>query len=203
MSKPSKIGTGGRRGVIADDWADNKLTDRDRAAVISTPFGLIYQNFRPEWTTESGSPGASGGELDLPPGDTTVQAISTPSSVTTGTWLATVRYEAARTVGGPHCPRFIVQDDNNYWARNWEPGNLIKVWKTVNGTNTPLYSPDPGTDQGEHDYKTTRDSNGNFESFWDGVSMATGSDTWLPTANKMHIQNSDDHDFYMDDLKVY
>jgi len=192
-----------RQYEIYDDWDDSRLTDR---RVTVEAFRCKEQsNFRPEWTTESGSPSASGGELVLPAGDTTVQIVDAPSSFDTGTWEVDLLEHTAST--GAVVFRLIFQDADNWWSGWWRLyEGYQKLVKDDAGTVTAVIDTGTGViaDDGTyHTYKYTRDSDGNWEMFQDGSSLGTATDTFLPTANKLRFRNWEDAEVDFDNLKVY
>lgn len=52
---------------LHDDWGDNKLTNRDDSG--TTTYNGVEGVYRPEWTTDGGSPNATGGALQWGDGD--------------------------------------------------------------------------------------------------------------------------------------
>jgi len=197
MSAPSKIGTGGRRGIIGDDWADNKLTSRDNAATVATALDKVFQTFRPEWTTVAGAPTLTDGILTIANGD----KITISPGLTEGSFEVKLRATTGGTgPSGTMYVAFIYQDDNNnIGIYEWEPMGLGKV---DGGTYTHLISDDnPSTTQAT--FKFTRDASGNYEFFKDGVSQGTTTDTFLPTNNNIAIWSDRSEDIEVDDLKEW
>ena len=201
MSNPTKISTGGRRGYIGDDWEDNKLSSRDKAATVATALDKIFQTFRPEWTVKAGTITVASGRIE---GDAAgANEVQTPSSITEGTWEVDIIILAT---GAGQIIGFIYQDDDNrYTAGNSTPGGT-RSWflrKCEGGTSTDLIQ-SPWTEAtGTYRLKVTRDSSGNFEMFVDGVSKGTATDTFLPTANYIALRVDDDNSSAMDNLEVY
>ena len=107
MSDSSKIGIGGRRGYLGDDWQDNKLTNRDDAATTPTDLSKIVQIFRPEWSGGL----AEDGVFKLT-GTDEKQYCS--SNFTTGYWY--VKWYVAGTSGSRGMKfYFMWVDDNNHY----------------------------------------------------------------------------------------
>jgi len=193
MSNPEKIGIGGRRGIIGDDWEDNKLTNRDKAAVVATTLDKIFQIFRPEWNVIS-APTVSGGIVNFEPADN--DQISIAVAIPDEFTLEYRARHAESGYDGNFGIHFWHQDSDNYfmcWAPNMRlpPEGLrlqYKLIKVVGGSETEIiaYSADPDTNW--HTIKLTRDANGNYELFVDGKSVGTGSDTWIPTKNEFRIR---------------
>ena len=201
MSNPTKIGTGGRRGYIGDDWEDNKLSSRDKAATVATSFDKIFQTFRPEWTVKAGTITVASGRVE---GDAAgINEVQTSSSITEGTWEVDIIILAT---GSHQLICIIYQDDNNFYeAGNTTPGGT-RSWclrKYEGGTITDLIQSSWTEATGTYRLKVTRDSSGNFEMFVDGASMGTATDTFLPTANYIVLRVDDDNSSAMDNLEVY
>jgi len=204
MSNKEKIGTGGRRGYLADDWEDNKLTNRDRAATLATTFDRIFQKFRPEWDTVSGTPEVSNGRLFF---DNSLE-MQVPSDFVVGAWQFKFEWSESSDTDESYCfIRFMyVDDDNTYFLKldafvSAETRNGLG--KIVNGVGSGLLS--FAIDLGEHTIKITRDSDGNFEVFYDGVSKGTATDTNITTSNYINIKYTQKTygNLYLDDLEVY
>jgi len=203
MSSPSKIGTGGRRGVIGDDWDDNKLTSRDNAATVATALDKIVQTFRPEWTVKAGTITVANSRVE---GDASgTNEVQTSSlSITEGTWEVDIIVLAT---GHTQLIYFIYQDiDNHYHAGNSTPGGT-RAWylyKYEGGAGSELILSSWTEATGTYALKVTRDSSGNFELFVDGNSKGTATDTWLPTTyDSIVLRVTDDNSSAMDNLKVY
>ena len=197
MTDPTKIGRGGRRGIIGDDWDDNKLTSRDNAAVVPTALDKIFQAFRPEWTVVQGSVIVANGRIE---GDASGggNRIQTPLSITEGTWKVDIIILATRT---NQLILFIYQDDANFW---WA-GNNAGEWclmKYQGGAATYLIESTWSEATGTYTFKVTRDSSGNFEIFVNGVSKGTATDSFLPTQNYLQLKVDGDNASAMDNLEV-
>jgi len=201
MSDPSKIGTGGRRGYMGDDWNDNKLTSRDNAATVATALDKIFQTFRPEWTVISGTITTANSRVE---GDASgSNKVQTSSSITEGTWEVDIIVLATGSYQNIY---FIYQDSSNHWiAGNSTPGGT-RAWhvrKVASDSETDIIQSNWTEATGTYALKVTRDSSGNFELFVDGTSKGTATDTWLPTQNYIVLELGDDNASAMDNLKVY
>ena len=186
MANPAKIGTGGRRGIIGDDFDDNKLTNRDKSAAVATTLDIIVQILRPEWTTAAGTPAVSTGILAL---GASVDMYF-PSSIDTGAWEWRLMAQNHSGVGGDdYYINFIYQDASNTLDVNYNPssstGNGLE--KDVAGTKTSLIAGALQTANTWNNYKVTRDANGNFEYFINDVSQGTATDTFLPAIASFRI----------------
>jgi len=201
MSDPTKIGTGGRRGYIGDDWEDNRLTSRDKAATLATTFDKIFAYFRPEWTEVAAGWGASGGELVS---SANGAEIGIPSEFTVGTWEWDEKTESTADV--PYLWfRFMWVDANNAMQIRMYGNsgtNVVGLEKYVSGSRTGLISWDRDTTV-MHTIKVTRDANGNWEIFDDGVSKGTTTDTSITSSNEIRIIAENSGPTHIDNLKVY
>jgi len=208
MSKPSKIGTGGRRGIIADDWADNKLTSRDRAAVIDTPFDLIYQNFRPEWTEDIAGGTVTDGRLhwdEASDGDWRI--LCTPVQ-TEGTWELDFQYT---TMGNDYDNLQLIpvwENADNDWNMliQDDAGDSFNLNKDDGGTRTNVISTTWVCDTASHTVKVTRNAPDSWEIFLDGASEGTATDSYWPTENNTGIyfkSSAGGSVIEADNLKVY
>ena len=197
MASPSRIDTGGRRGVIGDDWDDNKLTSRDNAATTATSLDKIVQNFRQVWTNTYGTPSASGGNLVLPVGNSDIQITEINNTVDAGTFQCDAQYVTGITTGGYYLLSILNGSAgySTYWSSTeyslQEYGAGTRIVESV--------APDTSV----HAIKFTRDSSGNFELFRDGVSKGTVADTNTTTFPKLTMRNSADAEVYVDNLEVY
>jgi len=166
-----------------DDWEDNKLTDRDdRATTTASVLGAneFAQRFRPEWTTKEGSPSATGGYMLLDAGE----EVKIPSGFDTGTWEQDTWLDAANA-----CQKFkfIWQDADNFWVTYFDDEYThLDLCKNDAGTSTAVidYTVDP-TLGVWHDIKITRSSAGDWELFYDGSSVGTATDAFMPTVNEL------------------
>jgi len=202
MSNPSKIGTGGRRGIIGDDWEDNKLTSRDNAATVASGLGRIVQKFRPEWNVISGTPTVSSGKLYL---DNTCELQISCSHVV-GAWQFKIEWVGRGYYTSWCYIKFMCVDANNAYYFKTSSRNSSSehgLCKIVNGEATSLIT--FALDSSVRIIKITRDSNGNFEIFRDGESQGTVTDTDITSSNYFNIKfnKSTYGNLYLDNLEVY
>ena len=197
MSDPTKIGTGGRRGVIGDDWNDNKMTSRDSASVTPTALSKIFQNFRPEWSGTDFS--VSGGEIYTTknPGYT-----STPSIIAVGTWGFKAKLG---DTDNSYDWRIVfissaTGDSGDGYVFYKYGGGSFRLARLDSGTYTDLISTTASSDTNYHEYKVTRDSDGNMEIFEDGVSKGTTVDTTYTSSSYIVLRGS--YGAYFDNLEV-
>jgi len=198
MSNPSKIGTGGRRGYLGDDWQDNKITDRDDAATTPTDLGRIVQIFRPEWSGGL----AEDGVFKLT-GTDEKQYCS--SNFTTGYWY--VKWYVAGTSGSRGMKFYFmwVDDNNHYFLEYHTDSPDLSLKKTAGGSISTLISEtsiEP-YDNCWHDAKVKRDDDGNFEAWYGHISLGTCVDTSITSSNRLYLGCIGDVDTYFDNLQVY
>lgn len=186
---------------IYDGFKDNLLTGRDKKYPSDIPVNIDCL-FRPEWTTESGSPSASNKQLVMPAGNTTLQKVTAPSNASEGTFECQFTVTAATTTGGLAL-QFIYADANNSWRIRVVYNGTYALTKKVGGTETDVVSSTWPNDTAQHTAKFTRDSGGNFELFLDGISKGTATDTFLPSAIDVALGHSLDSEVHIDSLKVY
>jgi len=207
MSSPSKIGTGGRRGIIGDDWEDNKLASRDNAATVATALGKIYQSFRPEWTVEAGTVTAEGGNMKL----TTEDAkVSCSSSVVTATFKSNQKSDNCGSSNMGILWDFICKDDSNEYTVYFQfesaegSDDDFQLRKTVGGSESVIINSLWTVDLNWHEIKVTRDTSGNFELFLDGVSKGTVTDTDVTTSSYIKYREwGTAITCYVNDLEVF
>lgn len=84
---------------LHDDWGDNKLQNRDDSG--TTTYNGVTGYYRPEWTTDDGSPSASNQKLQITSGDGLYTAINLDFSQTiTWTWTdVTFNGSSEQTLG--------------------------------------------------------------------------------------------------------
>jgi len=209
MSNPSKIGIGGRRGYLGDDWEDNKLTSRDKAAVVATTLDKIFQKFRPEWEVCYGTWGVDAGVLYENSGSK--GWIRTPSSKAYGTWKYKGRLSSTASDCEPNC--FFIHDDvgtndpetngNGYEIALADEGNFV-LRKISGGTASNLSSVTWSPDTEWHEIKVTRADDDTFECFLDGVSKITTTDSEITTSEYIYLwTQSVAGRAEFDDLEVY
>jgi len=218
MSNPSKIGSGGRRGVIGDDWEDNKLTTRDGAAAVATTLEKIFQSFRPEWSITSGSDrvAAQNNRLEMwnVKGDSTevLMSISQTNTDLTCKFKWTFDKPSYKTQ-----IRFIKTDGGDYYYVQggvWSSSeNNITLCKNVGGGESILL--DSGTASSatagapDQEVKVVK-SGSNFELFVNGVSKGTATDSDITTSNVFEIrgmggdlEDTGDSRCHIDNFEIY
>jgi len=207
MVDPSRIGTGGRRGLMGDDWDDNKYSSRDKAAAVATSLDRIFQSFRPEWTVEDRTWSAANGYLEHTtlPGSSPYPAII--ASIPTTTQI-TVEFDfqvsgCGGIAAGDFGDTYIINaaGDGYYihtTARTEEWYQLVRTDGTV------LINSTWSCDTNWHTCKVTRDGAGNWELFLDGNSKGTATDTTYTDFNRVRCRGAyGGHYYRWDDMKVY
>lgn len=190
---------------LEDDWDDNALTGRTNPSKgWFKQFGtggtgdVLKGVYRPRWETESGSPSASGGVLQLPDGSSTRQGVSSPSKFNTGAWEFDFQFSSTPTSGENF--RFayfavsLANDsgsviDEGYNTFYSEAGAITLERRDPSSNTTVISGGSWGNDSNSHTAKTTRDSYGGWELFNDASSQGTGTDTALTDAIRMMIGN--------------
>ena len=216
MSDSSKIGVGGRRGYVGDDWNDNKLTNRDGAAAVSTELNKIVQQFRPSWNVVSGSDrlAAQNNRLEMwnVNGDATHAVLNISQTHTDGTWQYDfyfggtsyiLYFSFIKTSGG----------DRYYIISGIQGGTeeTVKLYKEVGGTTTLLLDTSYAFLAGYwHCLKVTKQGS-NFEVLkCDGSSIGTAVDSEITTCDYFELEGAggtaeatgDDY-YYIDKLLIY
>jgi len=203
-------------GHILDDWADNRLYDRLTFAEIPLEFPRpisVYKDAvtRPEWTICAGTPSAHDSILDIPAGTGWwTQFLRTSLGITVGTWSIMHRWLATPTTRNDFL-HFIVVDtcvageaDANHWAMGHHYDGRFLLVKSEAGVKTTVIEVTKPIDTEWHEWAVKRDANGNFELFYDGVSVGTYTDPFLPpTPHGVIIRGDTDVVKYWDSLKVY
>jgi len=209
MSDPTKIGTGGRRGVIGDDWEDNKLTTRDKAATVATTLSRISQKFRPEWDTTNANTKISveSGHIKIVASTDYNKYIKITDNIAEGTWKIKQRLGAVNAARGyNHTLSFMFIDTDNFYSAYISGfDNYVRFDKFVTGSITHLIAGSITRDTDWHEVKITRDADGNFELFYDGTSKGTTTDTSHSSGDLVigQLREVNDEDVYVDDLEVY
>lgn len=191
---------------LEDDWDDNNLTGRASTTegyFLHPSDGLISDMeagdalkgvYRPEWTTQSGSPSATNQELQLADGSTTVQAVSIPSVFTVGRWQWDHDYNSNPSSGGTRL-YFIAQnsgaDPNDAYAIEVLHDTNLDLIKDSGGSESTLINGSRTDNTSSQNYDVARDSYGGFELFNDGdVSQGTATDTTHTESLYLVIRNS-------------
>jgi len=190
---------------LVDDWEDNLMSGRDLRPEASDYRYRIAQTFRPEWTTVSGSPSASGGKLVMPAGNVTIQHVETSSTFTVGSWEVKWKNVVTPTTG--HMVFHILyQDANNQFYHpncNYIGNPYFNFVKCKTGAYTTLIASTWAIDDAEHTSKITRDMDGNFALYLDGTLKGTTTDSWLPAVAKIGLKNMGDKELTFDNLRVF
>jgi len=209
MSNPSKIGTGGRRGIIGDDWEDNKLTTRDKAAIVATTLSRISQKFRPEWDTTNANTKISveSGHIKIVASTDYNKYIKITDNIAEGTWKIKQRLGAVNAASGyNHTLSFMFIDTDNFYSAYISGfDDYVRFDKFVTGSITHLIAGSITRNTNWHEVKITRDADGNFELFYDGTSKGTTTDTSHSSGDLVigQLREENDEDVYVDDLEVY
>lgn len=202
---------------ITDDWDDNSLSNspNSRSGYSENTFlhpaaneggDAIIGADRPNWNTLSGSPSASGGELNLPDGSTTVQVISVRSRFGIGTWQSDYQFQSNPSSGQAETTLFAASTSlhsshmqNGYFIQIGS-GGAYDLRNDDGGTDTEIINNTWSVDTNSHTQKATRDAFFNFELFLDGSSQGTAADNtntfeeWLAIGNDTDVQiNHDDY----------
>jgi len=175
LIRPRPVAYLGKNYYLYDNFADGKYENRVGVAAN----GFRYQ----EWTVQSGTTwDASAGYLT----QTEAQkenVIETPSTKNTGTWEAKVKLGANVSTYDAVKFRFMHDGTSGNDAQYHGASPDLRL---VTGA-TVLINPTVAIDTNEHTVKVTRDSSGNFELFWDGVSQGTGTNTEVTTSTRMEV----------------
>ena len=184
-----------RLGFIGDDWDDNPadLEVRSNAATVATSLDKIFQHFRPEWATVAGDPAAAGGVLVL-----SNDSVKTASSFNVGTWEYTVtKLNNAANLEGFD----LWLGATSKYMLGWNAPGQFYLYDVVDAAI--IITSAQGTDLNQHTHKLTRDSNSNWELFFDGVSTGTVVDDTTTTFDEIHITEVADQIMHIDNLKIY
>jgi len=203
-------------GYLLDDWRDSRFTNRlsfaELAPDLTEPSASAYKTRdRPEWS-ELVTNAFTYFTIDVENvrselnGTTTKYYIGAPSTFTVGTWDVEFMLDALNTTGNHHGLCFMLVDTSNLYAY-WVRGDLdyVAMYKNVAGTWTSLLLTAQTRDTSWHVLKVTRDSAGNMEFFYDGVSKGTVVDTDITSSNYVAFLNIEgtDETAHWDDLRVY
>lgn len=201
---------------IEDDWDDNSLTGRtgaEKDVFYQYSTGgtgdLLKGVYRPRWEVESGYVEANNSQLEVPPGDTTTQNVTTTSEMSVGSWSLSWVFETVISSGGVRInfmpgellgsnlvPNNSIFIDINNFESNYD---LIK---RISGTNTRVITSTWPVDTNNHSSKVTRDSYGGAELFFDGTSQGTTTEAEDIDVNYFNVNSSSDAVFNADSLVV-
>ena len=208
---------------IEDDWDDNALTNRTDSTegyFLHPSDGLLSGDFeagdalkgvyRPEWNTNSGSPTATNGELQMFDGSSTPQAVLTPSRFTTGYWEVNFKYNSSPSNGLGSRMTLFAQTQNaandslqDSYALQLYRGE-IRLNRFDGGTENIIIQAVGAWGGGTTAYteKAQRDSYGNFEIFIDGQSEGTVTDTTYTEGSYHALGNGEDSRMDYDNLVI-
>lgn len=216
---------------LEDDWNDGTLSGRTNAAKdVFYQYGtggtgdLLKGVYRPHWIGEdTGDLTVTNGELECAlqaTHGTGAQAVKiyTTSNQTVGSWQWDIKHgdtTGSTTAGNTMTYFFICDHTGDRYTGNSllivfhdrTDTNNTMLQKCVNGTNTALIAVQETLWTTYKPQRATRDSYGNFEMFFDGVSKGTATDSYLPDAKYAKI-TAYDNDFsttrkYADNLISY
>lgn len=207
-------------GKYLDDWADNKLSSRNSytttylANDIEVPAASDYSlPTRAEWTIEIGASGISAQNNRLEMDGSIVQHLYYTDAVATGTWEIDFTSQSTRAFG-ENCTFCVLDQDPTDWDSNdGVPdngyaleirGSAFRLLLRVNGNNDhAVIDGIWDNDTNPHTAKITRDASGNFELFYDGSSIGTGTDTTFTSTAGTGIGMDVGPAMYWDNLRVY
>jgi len=207
MPNPTRLQANNSRiATLGDDWADVKLTSRDKADTVDSALDMLAITFRPEWTTIGGTPSAGTGYMDL---GKAASQVYTPSNTNTGTWM--VDFYMSGGAGNKFLWRFMqdtqpVANRTNYIEYEPSSTSYLKAHHYLYGTFTVISFTNftlTGT------LKVTRDGSGKFEVFVGSgllYSQGTGIDThYTGPSIHMSFQNASGVDITLQfsNLKVH
>lgn len=209
---------------LEDDWNDNALTSRTG----STEGYFLHPSdsltgagdyeagdalkgvYRPDWNVTVGTIDTSNGYVDFQntSGDS---FISTPSEFLVGSWEFDWRKSATFSSGNTSVNFFFMAQNNDSVASSYTyklyfgQSNRNAAIDKYDASNnrTELIGWIQARDENYHDARVTRDSNGNFEAFEDGVSQGTANDTTFKSVSYITLAGGGgDVDMHMDNLVV-
>lgn len=197
-----------QRYAFFDEWRENKLTKRGHyftaAGGVMGRTGFAPFLKRPEWTTTSGTPSASGGVLVNDAAES--EEVSIPTTFDVGVWEVKFQNQATPTNGTIWVFNILETVASNFWGAHNIIGIRYGFSKRVATVDSVVITDTTITDTAWHTVKITRTSAGGWELFKDGVSVGTTTDTWLPPTpwylniRKENVYNAT---VWWDDLKVY
>lgn len=187
---------------LEDDWDDNRLTDRQwrnsdiNQGVFAHPDAneagdTLIGRYRPEWKID-----VENTVLDISnknvkftqsTNGSNSQAISTSTSYTSGSWKYQIQYTTLGNDGdrlqmnhfSPQLSFNNTLDGNEGYHTSVDDGTneaLILFHIAANDSKTQIINSTWSSDTSAHTQETTRDSYGNWEVYFDGVSQGTATD---------------------------
>lgn len=197
---------------LEDDWDDNSLTNRTNADsdVFAHPSSneagdVLIGRYRPEWTTENGSPTATNSRLELSDGD----LLATKSEQDTGEFSFDFQTNGDDTGGISFS--FIKQTTQyrngkssytGYYNYIQGDGGTFSIARTDSGSfgTNVVETSWSGDNSSFHRSRVTRDSYGDFELFLDGTSKGTGTDSTYQTSRFLALYSGLANDVYIDNM---
>lgn len=177
---------------IEDDWNDNAVTNRTNASKgyyynyhTGGSGDLLKGVYRPRWIAETGSISASNGKLQL---GTDALAV-TPSDITVGTFQVNFTLSNSGTLGTHGCDWLRI-DGNNRYSSTYDGNQGYALDKVVNGSGTELLTASYSQTETQREDRMTRNSYGNIETFTDGSSNGTTTDTDITESNQIGLGGS-------------
>lgn len=190
-----------------DDWDDNALSrprTNQKDGSYKGQDGTIYNDarYRPDWTTQSGTPTVSSKQLVLD-GSTNPDEISTTSNFTAGSFAIDFQWNTA--TNNPWALFGFMSEKANtndavYMINVDGTGTDYELRKTISGTSTLIIDSSWGGDTTLHTAKATHDANGNMELFYDGTSKGTGTDTDITNPAYLLLRNANTNAINFDNL---
>lgn len=194
---------------IEDDWNDNALNSRsnaERGYYYNYHTGgtgdLLKGVYRPRWIIANGSPSASGGTLNLPAGDSTQQAVQTPSELSVGKWQYDFQFQE-RTQSANRGLRLVLINPSAsavYSVQIQTDGDF--ELHVDDGGQTILISGSWGADTSLYTIELTRDSYSNWELFRDSTSQGTATNSNNTSFTQVDIYNNTKDSIEVDDFIV-
>ena len=227
MSAAKTLRIGGLRGLLLDDWNDNKLSSRDNFGAVQpgvSEFGSgDFLSTRPEWSIREGSVSASSATLLYPPfGYTALVTASMFQSFYTGDVFSCFwRFRTGGveigssgrsiliylTPGNSQCCGNIAGDylvlEAMICDNSSETMRLI-VKKRLNNVTTVMIQSAWNADTDWHSIGLEGDGNGGFTLFFDGQPKGSCSDSINILVNYASLRRTSGYPYncYLDWLRI-
>jgi len=191
-----------------DDFGDGLLTGRVKELTVLNNKVMLARVLRLEWAVDGGIWDASNLFL-RESSNTRPNYLYTSLDFTVGTWEVDFRFPNGESTADNQLglvPLWIDSDNWYFWfCKSNAADPDFNFYKVFGGVGTMLINQTWTIDAAWHTAKVTRDANGNFEIFLDGVSKGTVVDTDITTSNQLRFRTAyvNESPFDFDNLRVY
>jgi hypothetical protein len=193
---------------LRDDWGDNNVNGRSgslvREAHYTNPGGdtIFNAEYRPDWNVTTGNPSSSNGQLILPAGDGVNYTKLSGGLPRSGNWKMVFQFNSNPSSGELSFD-LVKKDFSNKYRLNLAFSGYIELVKTKGGTDTRIINVDQwNVDTNKHVVEVKRTLYDEWEVLFDGATVGTATDSFLPSGFNVEFFNGLDAQVNIETLNI-